>query len=89
MDSLPPFLLDGSVSAFIGIVVVWAIISGRLVPRRTFDDQVHEANEWRTESRLKDQQIAEKDTQLRSLAEVARTVDRVLHALPTLPEERR
>jgi hypothetical protein len=30
-----------------------------LVPRKTYDDKAHEADEWRTESRIKDQQIHE------------------------------
>lgn len=67
-------------SALLGICIL-AIITGRLVPRRTYDDKVHEANEWRTESRLKDAQIAEKDEQLGHLAEVGRTVEQLARGL--------
>lgn len=49
----------GLVALFVILVAV-----GRLVPRRTYDDKVHEANEWRTESRIKDEQIAKKDEQI-------------------------
>lgn len=45
-------------SALLGVAVLM-ILTGRLVPRRTYDDKAHEATEWRTESRLKDQQILE------------------------------
>lgn len=36
-----------------------AILRGRIVPRKTHEDTIHESQEWRTESRIKDQQIAE------------------------------
>lgn len=45
-------------SALAGIAVL-LVLTGRLVPRRTYDDKVHESTEWRTESRIKDQQILE------------------------------
>ena len=45
-------------SAIAGLCVV-LILTGRLVPRRTYDDKVHEADQWRTECRLKDQTITE------------------------------
>ena len=67
-------------SALLGITIL-AIVTGRLVPRRTYDDKAHEANEWRTESRLKDSQIAEKDEQLRHLAEVGKTVEQLARGL--------
>ena len=67
-------------SALLGVCIL-AIITGRLVPRRTYDDKAHEANEWRTESRLKDSQIAEKDEQLRHLAEVGKTVEQLARGL--------
>lgn len=44
-------------------------------------DGDHEANEWRTEGRIKDTQIAEKDTQLRHLAEVGKSVESIMHVL--------
>ena len=71
----------GSGWALIVLVVV-LILRGDLVPRRTYEDKVHEANEWRTESRIKDSQLAEKDKQLSHMGEVGRTVDRVMRSLP-------
>lgn len=60
---------------------VYAILSGRLVPRSTLEDEQHEKAEWRTEGRIKDQQIAEKDVQLRHMAEVGKTVEQLAHGL--------
>lgn len=60
---------------------VYLIFTGRLVPKPTYDRAVHEGNEWRTESRIKDAQIAEKDTQLRHMGEVGRTVEKVMSNL--------
>lgn len=58
-----------------------AILRGRLVPRRTHEDTIHESKEWRTESRIKDAQIAEKDVQLSHLAEVGKTVEQLARGL--------
>lgn len=76
---------SGWALAFLFVVLVYR---GNLVPRRTYDDKVHEANEWRTESRIKDQQmvkkdeqIAEKDKQLRHLSQVGLTVDAIMRAV--------
>lgn len=62
-------------------VAVYLVYKGLLVPRSTLDDAIHDRNEWRTESRLKDAQIDEKDTQLRSLAEVGRLQESILLAV--------
>lgn len=53
-------------SALAGLAVL-LILTGRLIPRSTYDDKVHEANEWRSESRIKDQQILELTEQNRSM----------------------
>lgn len=82
MPDLPPGLLDGSGVVALGALFTWLVMTGRLVPRRTYEDKEHEAAEWRTESRIKDQQLAEKDTQLRELSEVARTVNTIMRAMP-------
>lgn len=68
---------------------VLAMIRGRLVPRSALDDVIHDRNEWRAESRIKDQQIAEKDTQLGHMAEVGEVQKTVLLAVQKLAEEGR
>ena len=60
---------------------VYAVLTGRLVPRSTLEDEQHETSEWRTEGRIKDAQIAEKDEQIRLLAEVGKTVEQLAHGL--------
>lgn len=65
-----------------GFVV--AMMRGRLVPRSSLDDAIHDRNEWRAESRIKDQQIATKDQQLSHLSEVGETQKSLLHALGRL-----
>lgn len=40
-------------------VFVLLVFTGQLIPRKTHDEAVHDRNEWRAESRIKDQQIAE------------------------------
>lgn len=57
---------------------VLAIMRGALVPRSTHDDVIHDRNEWRAESRIKDAQLTEKDVQLRHLGEVGRTIEQLL-----------
>lgn len=64
------------------VLVVILILRGDLVPRRTYDDKVHDGNEWRAESRIKDAQLAEKDKQLGHMAEVGRTVDHIMRSMP-------
>lgn len=70
----------GSGWLFVGIGV-WLIFKGHLVPRSTYDDALHDRNEWRSESRLKDAQISEKDTQLRHMAEVGKLTESILTAV--------
>lgn len=70
----------GSGWLFVGMFV-WLVYVGKLVPRSTHEDAIHDRNEWRTESRLKDAQIAEKDTQLRHMAEVGKLTESILTAV--------
>lgn len=67
-------------SAIAGLCVL-LILTGRLVPRRTHDDALHDRDEWRAESRLKDAQIVEKDKQLTHMGEVGRNVLAIMQAL--------
>ena len=88
MEQFWPLVLGG-----LGIVATggWSlaiyfmrlVYRGQLVP-------VHELNEWRAESRIKDQQItvkdgqiAEKDKQLGHMAEVGRMVQSIMGAIQT------
>jgi len=65
-----------------GFVV--AMMRGRLVPRSSLDDALHDRDEWRAESRIKDAQIAKKNEHLDHLAEVGETQKALLSALSKL-----
>lgn len=77
------FNLDWNGLGVVGVVLFMGVlvVRGLLVPRRTYDDKAHEAAEWRAESRIKDQQIAELHEQLRHLEEVGRATNAVLRAI--------
>lgn len=51
----------GAIGAVVGFGggIAWLISTGRWVPRKTHEDVQHDKDEWRTESRIKDQQIKE------------------------------
>lgn len=79
LDGIPIYTLTPS--ALLGICVVM-ILTGRLVPRRTYDDQVERANQWMAESRIKDQQIHELSEQNNAmLHEFGPTVTAFMDAL--------
>lgn len=79
LDGIPIYTLTPSM--LVGLVVLM-VLTGRLVPRRTYDDQVERANQWMAESRIKDQQIhelAEQNTAM--LREFGPTVTQFMDAL--------
>lgn len=74
-------LINGVGVVGVVIIVGWMVATGRLVTRREHADAIHDRDEWRAECRIKDQQIAEKDAQLRHMAEVGRTVDAIMRSI--------
>ena len=87
MEAIPPAVYE--IGGVLGLVVAlfWLLATGRLVTRRELDQATHDRDEWRTESRIKDQEIQAKNDQLAHLAEVGRTVDAVLRALKSGPPQ--
>lgn len=74
-------VLDG-----VGTVGTWVLLGvalarGWLVTAREHKTTVHDRNEWRAESRLKDSQIAEQAKQISLLSEVGRTVELLARGL--------
>lgn len=73
----------------VGIGSGWALVTlgvvmimrGYLVPKRFYDDMVHDRNEALASGRIKDQQLAEKDQQLSHMAEVGKTMQAILTAI--------
>jgi hypothetical protein len=57
---------------------------------RELDDISHDRNEWRTQCRLNDAQLAERDRQLQIVTQIGETTRRTLEALnASLPGGRR
>ncbi len=79
--TIPWTLVGGGATWGLVSLFVWLIYTGRLVPRSTLEDAHHDATEWRTESRIKDAQLAEKDRQLTHMTEVGRTVDSIMRSI--------
>lgn len=81
LGDVPVTLLDNL--GAVALVVLFGIAIGRgwIVTAREHANVIHDRNEWRTESRLKDAQLAEKDRQLAALSEVGRTIEQVMGAL--------
>lgn len=96
MDAIPIGALTNGIGV-VGVVllVFWMISRGTLHTDREWQqlvashlrelqDVAHDRDEWRTESRIKDQQIDEQSLQLRALTEVGTTMQAVLQALHSL-----
>lgn len=66
-------------SFLLGIVIL-AIVTGRLVPRRTMDDAIHDKNEWRTAHRISESSRAELVEMVEELLEYAKTTDAFIRA---------
>ena len=82
MDAIPwPQAGIGAGWALVAFFV-WLIFTGKLRPRADIDDANHRADQWLTESRIKDQQIREQEIQLGHMAEVGKTVDAIMRAMP-------
>jgi chromosome condensin MukBEF ATPase and DNA-binding subunit MukB len=62
-------------------MLVRGFLRDDLVSRRRLEDVEHDKQEWRTESRLKDAQLAEKDKQLEHLKQVGNTVEQLVRGL--------
>lgn len=72
----------GGILATLMGAVMWAILTGRLVPRRTLLDVIDERNAWRAAYRESEAARREDREQVRELLEVAHVADHVLTSLP-------
>jgi hypothetical protein len=87
IESLPPIEVL-TPSALLGLTI-FLILRGYIVPRRTLEEKAHEANEWRAESRIKDQQIHELTEQNTAmLREFGPTVTAFMDALRKHADEK-
>ncbi|MEU7435723.1 hypothetical protein AB0B07_33520 [Streptomyces sioyaensis] len=63
-------------------VVVLMVLTGRLIPRRTYDDLKEERDTWRSAHSESEVARAEERDQNRQLMELAHTAGHVLDSLP-------
>lgn len=75
------FSLGGGLGAIV-TAVMWAILTGRLVPRRILLDVMQERDEWKAAARDSEAARREDRDQMRELLEVARVTEHVLTSLP-------
>lgn len=87
MESLSPAFLEGAGVVTVVLLVGWMLATGRLVTRRELERAEHDRDEWRTESRIKDQELQAKNEQLAHLAEVGKSMHAVLAALKSGPPQ--
>lgn len=83
-DGIPIGFIDGLGVVGVVVLVGLGLATGRLFTKRQYDEAVHDRDEWRAESRIKDQQIAEKDTQIRHMSEGFGLLGNVTSAIQSL-----
>ncbi|MCX5144638.1 hypothetical protein [Streptomyces sp. NBC_00338] len=74
-------IAQGGAVALLTLVVLM-VLTGRLVPRRTYDDLLEERNTWRSAHTTSEEARRLEREQVGELLELSRTADRVLTALP-------
>lgn len=87
-EAFPTYILDGLGTVGLCVLFVFSLAKGWVVTRRELEQAHHETNEWRAESRIKDQHIAEQDEQIKLLSEVGHTVEQLFSELQAKKERR-
>lgn len=64
------------------LAAVWLVMSGRLIPRRTYEDMIKDRDNWREAHRIAEAERIQQSQQINELLEVGRTVDAIMNALP-------
>lgn len=88
MDSTLAALLNGVGVVGVVLLVGWSVWTGRLVPRPTHEDIVHDRNEWRAAHRISETARQVAADQVEELLEHARTTDAFIRAFPRPSQER-
>lgn len=63
-------------------VVIILIAMGRLVPRRTMEDVIHDRNEWRAAHRISETARIQDAETLHELLDALRSLDAFIRAIP-------
>lgn len=80
LDGIP--LVGLSAPAILSVVVMM-VMTGRLVPRKTYDDVIRERDEWRAAHSVSEEaRRAEASQKTEILLPIARTMEHVLESLP-------
>jgi hypothetical protein len=90
MDGVPlPIVQLGPWGLFLLLVflVVRAMVKGDLVPRKTHEDALHNADMWRAAHMISEQARQEERDQKRELLDYAKLGTRAIASLPTVDEE--
>ncbi|WP_432077854.1 hypothetical protein [Streptomyces sp. YPW6] len=72
---------EGGAVALLAVVVLM-VLTGRLVPRRTYDDLKEDRNDWRTAHHKVSDALDEALRQIGELTELSRTGVHLLDSLP-------
>jgi hypothetical protein len=78
LEGIPLVGLTAPTVLFIGVLL---ILTGRLVPRRTYQDMKEDRDHWRTAHAVSEEARIAKSRQLDVVLEVSETVKDVLQAL--------
>ena len=69
------------------LTAVWLVMSGRLIPRKTYEDLLRDRDDWREAHRISEAERVQQSQQISALLEVGHTVNEIMNALPH-PHER-
>lgn len=84
LDGVPIVQLTPGILLGVGIL---AILTGRLVPRRTYDDVKEDRDSWRAAHQLSEHERVIVTEQMKELLEHAKTTNAIIRALPHAAEE--
>lgn len=68
-------------------ILILLILTGRLVPRRTMEDALHDRDEWRTAHRISEAARVELAEQVGELLEQGRTTNAFMQAISRVRHE--
>jgi hypothetical protein len=87
LDVIPPELFTGGGLAGLVATAVWMIYTGRLVPRRVYEDMKTERDDWKKAAETRSEQNAAIGKQVEKLVEQGQTAERAMLSLQTLVQQ--
>jgi hypothetical protein len=87
LTSIPaPFFLQGGAVALLSVFII-AILTGRLVPRSTYEDKIKEADDWKTAWRDSEKAREELSKNVHVALELGRITEKLMIASSVAPEK--